>query len=291
MKLNHDIVTTPPRPAATVMLLRDGPRGPEVFMVRRHGLSDVLGGAYVFPGGKVDQDDAAPALLARADRPAPALHAALGEPELAPETAASMFIAALRETFEEAGLLLAGGPRPPDPARAGDLAREGLGFAELLERLDTHLAVGRLVPFTRWITPIIPSVQSKRFDTRFFAVKVSGDAVARHDDRETTESEWLAPRAALERYWAREISLAPPQIMSLAQLARHADVDSVLREAGSRPPPVIQPEPLKMDGLRVVAYPGDPAHPVSARAMPGPSRLVFREDRFEPVDGFGALFA
>jgi 8-oxo-dGTP pyrophosphatase MutT (NUDIX family) len=290
MKLNHDIVTTPPRPAATVMLLRDGAGGPEVFMVRRHGLSDVLGGAYVFPGGKVDQEDAAPALLARADRPAPDLHAALGEPELAPETAASMFIAALRETFEEAGLLLASG-QPPDPSRASALAREGLGFVALLERLDTRLAVGRLVPFTRWITPIIPSVQSKRFDTRFFAVKVAGDTVARHDERETTESEWLSPRAALDRYRAREISLAPPQIMSLAQLARHADVDSVLREAGSRPPPVIQPEPLKMDGLRVVAYPGDPAHPVAARAMPGPSRLVFRDDRFEPVDGFGALFA
>jgi 8-oxo-dGTP pyrophosphatase MutT (NUDIX family) len=265
MKLNHDVVTTPPRHAATVMLLRDGADGPEVFMVRRHGLSDVLGGAYVFPGGKVDADDAQPALLARADRPAADLHAALGEPALDPETAASMFVAALRETFEEAGLLLAGGAAAVDPARAAALAREGLAFGELLARLDASLAVGRLVPFTRWITPVIPSVQSKRFDTRFFAVRVAGDTVARHDDRETTESEWLAPRAALERYWAREIALAPP--------------------------PTIQPEPIKVDGLRVVAYPGDPAHPVAARAMPGPTRLVFRDDRFEPVGGFGALFA
>ena len=290
MKLNHDVVTTPPRHAATVMLLRDGADGPEVFMVRRHGLSDVLGGAYVFPGGKVDADDAQPALLARADRPAADLHAALGEPALDPETAASMFVAALRETFEEAGLLLAGGAAAVDPARAAALAREGLAFGELLARLDASLAVGRLVPFTRWITPVIPSVQSKRFDTRFFAVRVAGDTVARHDDRETTESEWLAPRAALERYWAREIALAPPQIMSLAQLARHRDVASALREAASRPPPTIQPEPIKVDGLRVVAYPGDPAHPVRARAMPGPTRLVFRDDRFEPVGGYEALF-
>jgi 8-oxo-dGTP pyrophosphatase MutT (NUDIX family) len=290
MKLNHDVVTTPPRPAATVMLLRDGTKGPEVFMVRRHGLSDVLGGAYVFPGGKVDADDAEPGLLARADRPLESLHAALGEPELDAAAAASMYVAALRETFEEAGLLLASGAAP-DPARAAALAREGLGFAALLERLDTGLAVGRLVPFTRWITPVIPSIQTKRFDTRFFAVQVAGDTVARHDDRETTESEWLAPRAALERYWAREIALAPPQIMSLAQLSRHRDVASALREAASRPPPVIQPEPLKVDGQRVVAYPGDSAHPVAVRAMPGPTRLVFREDRFEPPEGYDALFA
>ena len=65
MKLNHDVVTTPPRPAATVMLLRDAPGGLEVFLVRRHGLSDVLGGAYVFPGGKVDREDADDRALAR----------------------------------------------------------------------------------------------------------------------------------------------------------------------------------------------------------------------------------
>ena len=290
MKLNHGVVTTPPRHAATVMLLRDGASGPEVFMVRRHGLSDVLGGAYVFPGGKVDADDAQPALLARADRPPADLHAALGEPDLDPTVAASMFVAALRETFEEAGLLLASGAAP-DAGRTAELAREGLGFGALLERLGAGLAVGRLVPFTRWITPVIPSIQTKRFDTRFFAVQVAGDTVARHDEHETTESEWLAPRAALERYWAREIALAPPQIMSLAQLSRHRDVASALREAASRPPPTIQPEPLKVEGQRVVAYPGDPAHPVRARAMPGPTRLVFRDDRFEPPEGYQALFA
>ena len=82
MKLNHDVVTTPPLPAATVMLLRDAADGLEVFMVRRHGLSDVLGGAYVFPGGKVDREDGLPELLARVDQPVQALHAALGEPGL-----------------------------------------------------------------------------------------------------------------------------------------------------------------------------------------------------------------
>lgn len=291
MKLNHDVVTTPPRPAATVMLLRDGPADLEVFMVRRHGQSDVLGGAYVFPGGKVDKEDADAALLARADRSAHQLHAALGEPDLSADEAASMFVAALRETFEEAGLLLASGDRPVDSQRAQALAREGVGFAEILARLDLGLAVGRMVPWSRWITPIIPSVQSKRFDTRFFAVEVPADVVARHDERETTESEWLSPRQALDRYWAHEIALAPPQIMSLAHLSRHRRVADALADARRRSPPVIQPEPLDVDGFRVVAYPGDPHHPISRRAIPGPSRLIFRESRFEPVDGFDALFA
>ena len=291
MKLNHDVVTTPPRPAATVMLLRDAADGLEVFMVRRHGLSDVLGGAYVFPGGKVDREDGLSELLARVDQPVQALHAALGEPTLPADTAASMYVAALRETFEEAGLLLATDERPLDIARAQALSRDGVPFTEMLQQLDIRLAVGRLVPWTRWITPVVPSIQAKRFDTRFFAVHVGDDAVARHDERETTESEWLSPRKALDRYWAREISLAPPQIMTLAHLARHRSAASALDEARGRTPPVIQPEPMNIDGYRVVAYPGDARHPLSARAIPGPSRLIFREERFEPVDGFESLFA
>jgi len=277
----------PLRAASTLILLRDSDTGPQVLMLKRHGLSEVLAGAFVFPGGKLDAPDAELMDSPHLDEAAPVLHARLGEHDIGTALAVGLYVAALRETFEESGLLLAEDLAETRAQEALARLASGMAFNTLLAEMGLRLRVGALAPWSRWVTP--PDSPNKRFDTRFF--EVSGDAVARHDDRETTESEWLAPRAALERYWAREISLAPPQIMSLAQLARHADVDSVLREAGSRPPPVIQPEPLKMDGLRVVAYPGDPAHPVSARAMPGPSRLVFREDRFEPVDGFGALFA
>ena len=79
--------------------------------------------------------------------------------------------------------------------------------------------------------------------------------------------------------------------MTLAHLSRHATVASALSEAASRPPPVIQPEPIQVDGNRVVCYPGDPGHPLVRRAMPGPTRLMFRNKRFEPIDGFDALFA
>ena len=101
---------------------------------------------------------------------------------------------------------------------------------------------------------------------------------------------WQRPRDALERYWAREIDLVAPQIMSLAHFTRFASVNDILAEARRRPPPTIQPEPYPMEGGRMVAYPGDEKHPVRERAMPGPTRLYFRQGRFEPEGGFEALF-
>jgi hypothetical protein len=101
---------------------------------------------------------------------------------------------------------------------------------------------------------------------------------------------WLQPRTALEQYWDGRIDLAPPQIMSLAHLARHASVDAVFTEARGRRPPVVQPEPFDDEGTRTICYPGDMRHSVAERALPGPTRLRFRNKRFEPVDGFEALF-
>ena len=109
MELNSEIITTPPRPAATVVMLRDGDDGLQVFLVRRHGLSDVLGGAYVFPGGKVDAADALLKMDAHLDQPLPHLHRSLNEHDIAPLTAASFYVAALREVFEESGVLFAHG--------------------------------------------------------------------------------------------------------------------------------------------------------------------------------------
>lgn len=291
MELNHQIVTTPPRAAASVLLLRDGRDGLEIFMVKRHGASDVLGGAYVFPGGKVDSADGEGAAVACLREPPDDLHRALAEPALSPTGAAAMFFAACRETFEESGVLLAGDADAATQRQAIELGRAGRSFADICRELGLSIAASRLVPWTRWITPVVPSVQSKRFDTRFFAGMVPAGQHAEHDNREATDSVWFTPRAALDRYWANEIELAPPQIMTLAHLTRHGSVASALGEAAGRPPPVIQPEPILLDGQRVVCYPGDPGHPIDRRAMPGPTRLMFRNRRFEPIDGFDALFA
>ena len=291
MNPNHQEVRTPVRPAATVVLLRDAADGLEVLLLRRHGESDVLGGAYVFPGGKLDREDSEPELLAHLDVDPPRLHAALGEPDLDVESAAGLFVAACRETFEEAGILLAPGIAPAMIEALYARVREGYSFSEALAESALRLAASAMLPWSRWITPRVPSMTNKRFDTRFFVAEAPVGLIARHDEREATESLWITPRAALRRYWEREIVFAPPQIQSLAHLARHASVADVFAEASRRPPPVIQPEPFDEDGIRVIAYPGDERHPERVRAMPGPTRLAYREGRFEPAGGFEAFFA
>lgn len=290
MELNTQVVTGPARAAATVVMLRDATRGLEVFLIKRHGLSDVLGGAYVFPGGKVDSSDAELDIAAHLDQSAEQLHAGLNEPDLDGLTAAGIYVAALREAFEETGVLFAQGADSAFAAQATALLREGRAFDEVTATMALRLNASQLAPWSRWITPLVPSVSSKRFDTRFFVAAVPPGQQATHDNHEATESVWLSPRDALEQYWARGIELAPPQIMSLAHLSHHESVASVLAQARARRPPLIQPEPFDQDGMRVVCYPGDERHPVSQRALPGPTRLEYRNQRFEPVGGFDALF-
>lgn len=274
-----------------MVLLRDADGGMEVFMVKRHGLSDVLGGAWVFPGGKVDAADAAPAALKRLKTPLDQLHAALGEADLDAPTAAGLFVAACRETFEEAGVLLAEGATALHVDAAQARAREGLSFSDVLALLELRLDCDFVVPWMRWVTPRVPLMLNKRFDARFFLAAVPHDQEPRHDNHEATEGFWLRPREALQRYWAGEINLAPAQIMSLAELSRLKDVAAALAAAQARRPPVIQPEIFMQEEARAVAFPGDARHPVPERALPGPSCLIFRNERFEPLDGFEALFA
>lgn len=286
--INSDEVLTPPVASATVMVVRDSPSGLQVLLVRRHGNSGVLGGVHVFPGGKLDAADRL-ADAAALDRPADACLASLGEPGLDVHTALGLHVTALRETFEECALLLgqAHGAALVQPVREQTAA--GIAFAEALRALGLPLATASVQPWSRWVTPRVPSVTNKRFDTRFFVAAAPEGQTVEHCVREATEAVWLSPRAGLERYWAGEIDLAPPQIMSLAQLSRLADVSQVLAAARSRPPVLIEPEPFDLDGQRVICYPGDPAHSIADRVWPGPTRLTHRNRRFEPEGGLGAL--
>jgi 8-oxo-dGTP pyrophosphatase MutT (NUDIX family) len=291
MELHMDLSDSPVIAAATVVMLRDAPAGLEVFLVKRHGLSDVLGGVYVFPGGKVDLADARLDMLAHLDAPLHALHAALGEAELDELTAASLHVAAVREAFEETGVLYAQSVDASGAAQALQLLREGLAFDEMLAMLGLRLAASLLHPWSRWITPSLGGVMRKRFDTRFFIAAAPEGQLARHDDHEATDSAWLSPREALRQYWNGLIELAPPQIMSLAHLARYDTVQAALEHARQRPPPAILPEAFEHEGIRIMCYPGDECHTVRERALPGPTRLHYRNRRFEPSGGFEGLFA
>lgn len=291
MEMYDEASDSPVRAAATVVMLRDSAAGLEVFLLRRHALSDVLGGAYVFPGGKVDPEDAALDATLYLDASPGLLHAALAEPDLEPLAAASLHIAALREAFEETGVLYAQDAGPQQVALAAQLLREGRTFDQVLAQLELRLEASRLQPWSRWITPRVGGAARKRFDTRFFLATVPAGQLPRHDNHEAIESAWLTPRAALAQYWEGLIELAPPQILSLAHLARHDCVATAIAQARLRPPPLVEPEPFELDGLRMVCYPGDERHSVRERALPGPTRLQYRNRRFEPVGGFEALFA
>ena len=289
MELNDTIITTPPADAASVLLLRDSDEGLQVLLMRRAQASQVLGGAYVFPGGKVDAEDHAPQTLPCLSEAAPQLRDRLGEPELDPARAAGLFMAALREAFEECGVLA--GQDESGPSLAAQLREQvsQSGWHQSLRAQGLRLRTDALLPWSRWITPRQPAVTNKRFDTRFFLARICGDQVASHDNFETTDSVWLTPLQALQRYADGEIDLVAPQIMSLYELKAHRSVDQALEEARQRPPALIEPHPFDEDGRRILCYPGDARHPVRERAMRGPTRLLFARGRFLPLGGMAEL--
>ena len=153
MELNLETVIGPPRSAATVIMLRDGvgdEHGLEVFLIRRHLKSNVLGGAYVFPGGKVDKLDAELDTSAHIDQSLAELHAALNESDIDKLTAAGLYIAALREVFEESGILFAEGATHDHATRATAMLREGRAFGSVLANMQLRLQTSSLAPWSRW---------------------------------------------------------------------------------------------------------------------------------------------
>jgi 8-oxo-dGTP pyrophosphatase MutT (NUDIX family) len=288
IEIHSDEVHTAPLDSATVMLLRDSALGPEVLMMRRHGNSNVLGGVHVFPGGKLDSADGE-VTKDLFDQPLEYLLRALRQDDLDVKTAAALYVTALRETFEECGLLLCDGVAPQLFQQARAMLRAGQGFMGVLQQLALPLQTRHLIPWSRWITPRVASLTHKRFDTRFFVARAPQEQEALHDDHEATETVWLSPAQALRQYWDSQIEMAPPQILTLSQLSDFADVAAVLAAARSRPPALIEPSPFDQDGQRVICYPGDPRHPVAERAWSGPTRLTFRNSRFEPEGGLAAL--
>lgn len=255
--LNDEVINTPPRDAATVVLLREAGSAMEILLLCRGKSTTVMNNAWVFPGGKVDQDDFNQS-EAVTNALASAPEVLLAEQDLDTAHASALFVAACRETEEETGVTIT-----PD----------------------------QLIPWSRWITPNTPSMMKKRFDARFFIARMPAGQTAIHDGQEATDSAWFTARDALEQYRDNKITLAPPQIMTLAALASHPNLDAALDWARAHPPYCIQPAVFKdTDGNRTLAYPGDRDHSDNNRQMPGPTRLVWKQDHFEPENGFNAFF-
>ena len=285
-----------PRPAASVILLRDGELGPEVFMVERQKSARFVGGAHVFPGGRVDPEDALAAELCTGlDDEAASKRLTVERGGLA------HYVAAIRECFEEAGVLLAydAAGRPLDAARRRaaaaelDEARRALnareiGFLELARAHGWRLAVDRMHYWSHWITPESSPI---RFDTRFFLTTVAPDQGAVHDDGELAGSEWVRrwwrcarPSAASGRSSFRR-SRTCGSLLAFATTAEAAEAGAKRGEIAALEPRVLR----RPEGIQVV-LPGDDgwdeagdesgARRLDDRAaMPVPGELVRLEPR------------
>jgi 8-oxo-dGTP pyrophosphatase MutT (NUDIX family) len=248
-----------PRPAATVLVMRDSAAGPEVFMVRRHERTGAFRGAHVFPGGRVDRDDSADASWCDG------VDHAIGQlNDLAPAEALAYHVAAARELFEEAGVLLA-------RDRSGSivsLASSGEHERFRQHRLAVHahhqslrevaaaehlrLALDALTLYAHWVTP---PVEGRRFDTRFFVTRVPPRQTPAHDETETTESSWTTPREALAAAARRDILLPPPTWSTLRELERFESVDQILVWARSREIRRWEPVLVHEHGARMLVVP------------------------------------
>lgn len=269
-----------PKDAATVLILRDGQDDFEVFMVRRHGRSGFMAGAHVFPGGKVDAADSSPEMLALCQgHSEESAREALSEGDVAAPL--GLFVAALRETFEEAGILLADGIDPGELEGARKALHDGEGFASILERFAMTLRLDAAIPQARWITPI---VEKRRYDTRFFLAKAPADHDASHDAIETTAGEWLSPKAALAAAEAGRIVLPPPTLKTIQWLAAFPSADEAIAAARSQQTPELQPVFHNQEGTLILSLPGDELHPVSEAALPGATRIVLEDGRWWTKD-------
>ena len=229
-------------PAATVVLLREGASGPEVFLVRRHRRSGFLPDVWVFPGGRVEPSDRdVPADRARGGL---AALAALGLDDR------GLLVGAARETFEEAGVWL--GEGSPDAVARHALARGQVALADVLATTDATLDLDRLRPWARWITPVS---EPRRFDTVFLVAATDGSGAA-HDAHETVDSAWVAPAEALA---ARErFPMAPPTWWTLGELARWPSVAQVLSAPRALDP--VRPDLDLHAGTFAINLPGHPTH-------------------------------
>ena len=223
-----------PRPAATIILLRDADAGPEVFMLQRTRGAAFLPGAYVFPGGAIDASDHDPRAACRVTGLTDAQASAklgLGAGGLA------YWIAAARECFEEAGILIAvqkdGALVAPARAQALEDWREPLNagkrtFTELLEQEDLFVPASEIVYFAHWITA---AGRPRRFNTRFFLARAPQSQDGAHDQTETVHSFWISPREALERHERQEIEVIFPTRTALSDIARFTTASAAVEHA------------------------------------------------------------
>ena len=265
-----------PKDSATVILVRRGQgKTPEVFLARRHASQSFMAGVYVFPGGQLEESDADIAetkLLSASDDFQP--HTLLQDRTLTRDMALSFYICAIRETFEETGVLFARNATD-DSINFGNAIiqarfaayrqplNEGkITLAEIIRQEDMVVLPELLIPYAHWITPeIVP----QRFSTRFFLAEMphhGQNAVT--DKDELTSSLWVTPGEALQMYTAGKIAMMPPTLKTLEEMAEFISLDELFAAARNRKIYPIMPQPMK-GGLKL---PHDPEYSIERYKQP-----------------------
>src|SRR5690242_3552786 len=269
MKAAAEVV---PRPAATVLLVRDGRAGIEVLMVTRNVASDFASGALVFPGGRVDTADGAPTML----------ECCRAVPGVAPD-AMAFRMAGIRETFEEARLLLArrrgvdrlmsSGEVDALEASVRTQSQHVPQLGDLVATGEIELATDLMIPFAHWITPVD---SPKRYDTLFFLAPAPEDQVAAHDGREAVDAVWIAPEAAIAAADAKRATLVFATRLNLLKLSACRSVAAAMETARAASIVTVCPDVVETPEGTLLRIPPDAGYGVTEMLAKGMVRAWTR---------------
>jgi 8-oxo-dGTP pyrophosphatase MutT (NUDIX family) len=295
-----------PKNAATVILLRDKkPEGFEVFLLKRHEKSSFMGGNFVYPGGRVDQDDGSLEICSFSKGITfDEAHKILGG-TFSPEESFTHWIAAIRELFEEAGVFLAYDQegnlfqiRNQDEqakflSYRESLQKGALTVCQMAQKEKLLFALDQLHYYAHWITP---EARSERFDTRFFLARYPSGQEASHDQKETTAGIWITPQKALEENLRGEVFLSPPTLKTLEDLLRFKTIDEVFTSLKNMKIRPILPILTKIASGPLIIFPWDPEYEIYQKgeipvhldhgrpSQPGDNttRLILKEGIWHP---------
>jgi 8-oxo-dGTP pyrophosphatase MutT (NUDIX family) len=252
-----------PVPAATILMLRDGTAGLEVFMVVRHHQIDFASGALVFPGGKVDAGDSHVRLRCTGV-------------DDADDVSLALQVGAIREAFEECGILLAreaGNPNLVSAARLlqlepyrDALVKNEVSIGDFLEREDLVLACDLLQPFAHWVTP---TMMPKRFDTWFYLAQAPADHLAIHDGHESVDSVWINPDAALSGAKTGQYTVIFPTRLNIEMLGASSNVNEAMSMARNRTIIAVIPWTEKRDDGVYLCLPAEAGYSITEEKMEG----------------------
>ena len=300
------MMTVTPKKAATVILLRENePQGFDVFLLKRHEKSSFMGGNFVYPGGRVDRDDGSLEIcsVSRGMTFEEAQKVLGGT--FSPEESFAHWIAAIRELFEEAGVLLAYDQKGNLIEQTNREKRERfleyrkllqedkISFSAMAQKENLLFALDRLHYYAHWITP---EARPERFDTRFFLTRYPSGQEASHDQKETTLGIWITPKKALEENLKGDVILSPPTLKTLEDLSRFRTIEDIfhsLKKDDIRP---ILPILTRISDTILIILPWDPEYDVFQKGeIPSPinhgrpsqrgdntTRLLMRENRWLP---------